>query len=171
MGLSSGFIEPLESTSIHLVQRNIIRLIQNFPSNGIQQVDIDQFNNLTKFEMDNIRDFIILHYKVTNRTDSSYWNYLRNMSIPDSLSHRIDLFKRTGKVYKLLDELFGDSSWLQVMMGQGLEAESYHPIVDMMNDKELEEFLEGIRLSVKKKVDALPMHNDFIQRYCKSDAA
>jgi tryptophan halogenase len=171
MGLSSGFIEPLESTSIHLIQRNIIRLIQNFPSNGIQQVDIDQFNNLTKFEMDNIRDFIILHYKVTNRTDSSYWNYLRNMSIPDSLSHRIDLFKRTGKVYKLLDELFGDSSWLQVMMGQGLEAESYHPIVDMMDDKELEEFLEGIRLSVKKKVDALPMHNDFIQRYCKSDAA
>ncbi len=171
IGLSSGFIEPLESTSIHLIQRNITRLIQNFPSGGIHQVDIDQFNNQTMFEIDNIRDFIILHYKVTNRRDSSYWNYLRNMSIPDSLAHRIDLFKRTGKVFKQLDELFGDSSWLQVMMGQGLEAESYHPIVDMMDDNELQAFLEGIHMSVRKKVDALPTHNDFIQRYCKSDVA
>lgn len=171
IGLSSGFIEPLESTSIHLIQRSIIRLIQNFPTQGINQVDIDHFNNLVKFETDNIRDFIILHYKVTHRSDTPYWNYLRTMSVPDSLTHRIELFQKTGKVYKLLDELFGDSSWLQVMMGQGLNAESYHPIVDMMDDEELKTFLESIRKSVKKKVDSLPSHHDFIQHFCKSDVS
>ncbi|MEP0356422.1 MAG: tryptophan halogenase family protein [Paraglaciecola sp.] len=169
IGLSSGFIEPLESTSIHLIQRGIIRLLQNFPSKGIRQPDIDHFNKLTEFETEGIRDFIILHYHVTERRDSAFWNYCRTMPIPDSLQHRIDLFKQTGKVFKELDELFGDSSWLQVMLGQGLESEQYHPIVDMMDDKELESFLEGIRKSVRARVSALPKHNDFINHYCKSN--
>ncbi|MFT2092590.1 tryptophan halogenase family protein [Paraglaciecola sp. 2405UD69-4] len=169
IGLSSGFIEPLESTSIHLIQRGIIRLLQNFPKEGIRQPDIDHFNKLTEFETAGIRDFIILHYHVTERRDSDFWNYCRTMPIPESLQHRIDLFKQTGKVFKELDELFGESSWLQVMLGQGLQAEQYHSIVDMMDDRELENFLEGIRKSVRARVSALPMHNDFINHHCKSN--
>ncbi|WP_289030793.1 tryptophan halogenase family protein [uncultured Paraglaciecola sp.] len=169
IGLSSGFIEPLESTSIHLIQRGIIRLLQNFPKEGIRQPDIDHFNKLTEFETEGIRDFIILHYHVTERRDSAFWNYCRTMPIPDSLQHRIDLFKQTGKVFKELDELFGESSWLQVMLGQGLQPEQYHSIVDMMDDNELENFLESIRKSVRARVNALPMHNDFINHHCKSN--
>ena len=170
VGLSSGFLEPLESTSIHLIQRSIVRLLQLFPSNGIIQADVDEFNQQTKIEMDNIRDFIILHYKVTDREDSRFWRYCKNMPIPASLQHRIDMFSQSGKVYKYGNELFGESSWIQVMMGQGLMPKEYHPIVDLMEPAELQSFLNNIKATVKRKVDSLPAHNDFVQHYCKSTA-
>ncbi|UAL45052.1 tryptophan 7-halogenase [Shewanella inventionis] len=170
VGLSSGFLEPLESTSIHLIQRSIVRLLQLFPSNGIIQADVDEFNQQTKIEMDNIRDFIILHYKVTDREDSRFWRYCKNMPIPASLQHRIDMFSQSGKVYKYGNELFGESSWIQVMMGQGLIPKEYHPIVDLMEPAELQSFLNNIKATVKRKVDSLPAHNDFVQHYCKSTA-
>jgi len=118
VGLSSGFMEPLESTSIHLIQRSIVRFMQMFPSDGVRQPDIDEFNNQMKFEIENIRDFIILHYHVTNRTDTPFWRHCRTMEIPESLQHRIDLFKETGRVFKVPTELFGENSWTQVMLGQ-----------------------------------------------------
>ncbi|BFM12288.1 tryptophan 7-halogenase [Simiduia litorea] len=168
MGLASGFIEPLESTSIHLIQRSIIRLMQMFPYDGIRQPDIEEFNSQMTFESDNIRDFIILHYYVTNRRDSEFWRHCSSMDIPDSLRHRIELFKQTGRVFKVPTELFGENSWIQVMMGQGLMPEQYHPIVNMMSDAELKDFLTGIRQSVDKSVKQLPSHQKFIQHYCKS---
>tara|TARA_R110001583_G_scaffold17003_8_gene69262 strand:+ start:3225 stop:4718 length:1494 start_codon:yes stop_codon:yes gene_type:complete len=170
IGLSAGFLEPLESTSIHMIQRSIVRLLQLFPSQGIIQADIDEFNQQTKIELDNIRDFIILHYKVTDREDSRFWRYCKNMPIPTSLQHRIDMFSQSGKVYKYGSELFGESSWIQVMMGQGLQPKEYHPIVDMMDDAELQSFLNSIKATVKRKVDTLPVHHDFVQHYCKSTA-
>jgi tryptophan halogenase len=170
MGLSSGFIEPLESTSIHLFQKAIIRLMLMFPSNGIQQSDIDEFNTQTSFELDNIRDFIILHYHLTARKDTAFWRYCRSMPIPDSLQHRMSLFKQSGKVFKKAEELFGETSWIQVMMGQGLMPEQYHPIVDLMGDAELKDFLDRIKAGVKRKVDNWPDHNDFIAHYCPSKA-
>jgi tryptophan halogenase len=108
VGLSSGFMEPLESTSIHLIQRSIVRFMQMFPSDGVRQPDIEEFNNQMKFEIENIRDFIILHYHVTNRTDTPFWRHCRTMEIPESLQHRIDLFKETGRVFKVPTELFGE---------------------------------------------------------------
>ncbi|MBR9726831.1 tryptophan halogenase family protein [Shewanella intestini] len=171
IGLSSGFLEPLESTSIHLIQRSIIRLLQLFPSNGIKASDVNEFNQQTLLEMDNIRDFIILHYKVTEREDSRFWRYCKNMEIPASLKHRIDMFGDSGKVYKYGSELFGESSWVQVMMGQGITPKSYHPIVDMMPEPELEAFLGNIKTNVKRKVDSLPLHLDFIKHYCPSSVA
>ena len=110
VGLSSGFMEPLESTSIHLIQRSIVRFMQMFPSDGVRQPDIEEFNNQMKFEIENIRDFIILHYHVTNRTDTPFWRHCRTMEIPESLQHRIDLFKETGRVFKVPTELFGENS-------------------------------------------------------------
>ncbi len=168
LGLASGFIEPLESTSIHLIQRGILRLIQMFPSKGIAEVDVDHFNQQTRFELENIRDFIVLHYHVTQREDSKFWKYCKNMPIPESLQQRIDLFERSGYVYKDGEELFGESSWLQVMLGQGLVPKDYHPIVDMMPDAELEAFLKEIETNVVNTAKNLPPHHVFIDHYCKS---
>ena len=170
VGLASGFIEPLESTSIHLIQRSIIRLMQMFPYGGVNQSDIDEFNNQMKFEIDNVRDFIILHYHVTNRTDTEFWRQCREMSIPDSLQHRIDLFRQSGRVFKVPTELFGENSWIQVMLGQGLTPETYHPIVNEMDDKELENFLSVLHGQVGKLVNQLPDHQRFIDHYCKAAA-
>ena len=167
VGLSSGFMEPLESTSIHLIQRSIVRFMQMFPSDGVRQPDIDEFNNQMKFEIENIRDFIILHYHVTNRTDTPFWRHCRTMEIPESLQHRIDLFKETGRVFKVPTELFGENSWTQVMLGQGLSPEQYHPIVNMMDEQELRDFLGGIHGSVERLVSQLPEHQRFIEHYCR----
>lgn len=168
MGLASGFIEPLESTSIHLIQRAIIRLMQMFPYNGIRQPEINEFNQQMDAEIENIRDFIVLHYHVTDREDTRFWRHCRSMAIPESLQHRIELFKQTGRVFKVDSELFGENSWIQVMLGQGLLPEQYHPIVDEMSDNELRRFLHGAEMSVTKLVQQLPNHQQFIDHYCKA---
>ncbi|MFD2166641.1 tryptophan halogenase family protein [Thalassotalea euphylliae] len=168
IGLSSGFIEPLESTGIHLFQKSIVRLLQMFPHTGINDADVAEFNKQTKEEIDNIRDFIILHYHLTDRRDSAFWRYCASMPIPDTLTHRMALFKQSGRVFKKAEELFGESSWVQVMMGQGLIPDQYHPIVDMMTEQELQAFLTNIEQNVKKKVASWPPHMQFIDHYCKS---
>lgn len=168
MGLSSGFIEPLESTGIHLFQRAIVRLLLMFPSQGINQSDVDEYNSQTKEEAENIKDFIILHYHLTDRKDTPFWRYCRSMDVPDTLKHRMKLFKESGQVFKKDEELFGETSWIQVMMGQGLMPEQYHPIVDMMGDDELRDFLQNIESGVRKKVKNWPDSNDFIKHYCPS---
>jgi tryptophan halogenase len=168
MGLSSGFIEPLESTSIHLIQRSITRLMQMFPYDGIREPDVNEFNSQMHTETEHIRDFIILHYHVTDRTDTPFWRFCKSMDIPDSLRHRIELFKQTGRVFKEPNELFGENSWTQVMLGQGLLPEQYHPIVNMMTDEELDSFLRGIDQYVNTLVSQLPSHQDFINYYCKA---
>lgn len=169
IGLSSGFIEPLESTSIHLIQRSIIRLLTLFPSNAIVQADVDEFNKLVREETENVRDFVVLHYKLTDRQDTEFWRYCRSMEVPESLTRRMEVFKQSGRVYQNGTELFGESSWLQVLLGQGLMPGTYHPIVDMMSDEELSRFLGDIRSHVRATVDSWPDHMDFINHYCKAN--
>lgn len=166
LGLASGFVEPLESTSIHMIQKSIIRLMQMFPLNGIEQTDIDEFNDQTFFELENIRDFIILHYFVTNRDDTPFWRHCANMSIPDSLSHRIELFRETGRVFHKQSELFGENSWVQVMLGQGITPRQYHPIADMMTREELTKFLEQHKQRSRQIAEQLPNHAEFVAHYC-----
>ncbi|WP_078082956.1 tryptophan halogenase family protein [Microbulbifer mangrovi] len=168
IGLSSGFIEPLESTSIHLIQRSIVRLLTLFPSTGIVQTDVDEYNQLIREETENVRDFVILHYKLTDRQDSEFWRHCRGMDIPESLARRMLVFEESGRVYQNGTELFGESSWLQVLLGQGLMPRTYHPIVDMMSDEELSRFLAGIRSQVRGVVDGWPDHMEFINHYCKA---
>jgi len=168
VGLSSGFIEPLESTGIHLFQRAIVRLMLMLPSEGINQSEIDEFNTQSRADVDDIKDFIILHYHLTDRKDTPFWRHCKSMEVPDTLKHRMSLFKETGKVFKKSEELFGETSWIQVMLGQGLMPEQYHPIVDLMSDEELTNFLTTIKSNVKRKVDNWPDHNDFIKNYCKA---
>ena len=168
LGLASGFIEPLESTSIHLIQKGITRLMQMFPVNGIQQTDIDEFNRQTRTEIEHIRDFIILHYKVTNRQDSAFWRHCRSMPIPDSLAHRIDLCRETARIFREPNELFAESSWLQVMLSQGILPEHYHPVINVMNDEELTRFMREIKSQVDRTVAKLPEHQTYIESYCKA---
>jgi tryptophan halogenase len=167
IGLSSGFLEPLESTSIHLIQRGIIRLLQMFPTDGVRQVDIDEYNRQTRDEMEHIRDFVILHYHVTNRDDCEFWRTCRTMSVPASLQHRIRLFRETARVFRSPHELFAENSWIQVMLGQGIRPEQYHQIADLMSDGELNGFLEEIRTRVERTVGQLPAHADYVTRYCE----
>ena len=168
MGLSSGFLEPLESTSIHLIQRSAIRLMQMLPQDRIVQTDIDEYNKQARFEIETIRDFIILHYCVTNRQDTPFWRHCRNMEIPETLAHRIKLFRETGRVFRIPNELFAENSWLQVMLGQGIVPEQYHPVVDVMDAEELERFLKEIKSNVERTVAQLPDHEAYIEQYCRA---
>jgi tryptophan halogenase len=169
LGLAAGFLEPLESTSIHLIQRGIIRLLQMFPTHGINQSDADEFNAQMKEEFLFVRDFIVLHYHVTERDDTPFWRQCRDMKIPETLQHRIDLFKDSGRIFQKDNDIFTENSWSQVMLGQGLMPEEFHPIVNMMTDKELENFLNSIKASVNNLVDQLPSHQQFINSYCKAE--
>jgi tryptophan halogenase len=166
MGLASGFLEPIESTSIHLIQRAIVRLLQIFPSRGISQPDVAEYNAQAEEDIRTIRDFIILHYKVTNRRDTPYWQDAAAMAVPDSLQHRIDLFRESGRVFRLQNELFAENSWVQVMLGQGMMPERHHQSADLMGDEELAGFLDGIRGQVQRTVAQLPQHGAYVKQYC-----
>ncbi|MEH6580777.1 MAG: tryptophan halogenase family protein [Halioglobus sp.] len=166
LGLASGFLEPLESTSIHLVQSSVIRLMQLFPVNGIDRTEVDEFNAQSKQEIEYIRDFIILHYHVTQRNDSPFWNFCRTMEVPETLSRRIELFRSNGRIFREGHELFFDGSWTRVMTGQGLMPSGYHPIVDLMSDQELKNFLQEIKASHKKTVSSMGSHQEFLGKYC-----
>jgi tryptophan halogenase len=166
LGLASGFLEPLESTSIHMVTSALIRLLRLFPLRGIQPVLVDEYNRQSREEVESIRDFIILHYHATRRNDTSFWNYVRTMPIPDTLAHRIEMFRESGMVFLGGDELFRHNGWTQVMIGQGFYPKAYQPIVDNMSDPEFIKYLNGFKEHVAKNVALLPKHEEFIARYC-----
>jgi tryptophan halogenase len=168
LGLATGFLEPIESTSIHLIQRGIVRLLLMFPAKGIHQTDIDEFNHQTELDVRTIRDFIILHYKVTNRRDTPYWRDAAAMDVPPELQHRIDLFRDSGRVFRFAQELFAENSWVQVMLGQGLTPNEHHQSADLMGDEELSSFLNGIRDGINRTVAQMPMHHAYVDRYCKA---
>jgi tryptophan halogenase len=168
IGLASGFLEPIESTSIHLIQRGIIRLMQMFPSMGICQSDVDEYNRQAESEIEHIRDFIILHYHVTNRQDSAFWRDCGSMDIPASLRHRIELFRETGRVFRVPNELFAENSWIQVMLGQGITPQQHHQTADLMGDEELKAFLNNIKTSIDRTVTQLPEHQAYVERYCRA---
>ncbi|MCD2323339.1 tryptophan 7-halogenase [Sphingomonas sp. IC-56] len=168
IGLSGGFMEPLESTSIHLIQRAILRLLRMMPLREISARDINEFNDQQMQEMLQIRDFLILHYKVTQRRDSAFWRHVADMPVPDTLAHRIELFRETGRVFRKNDELFAENSWVQVMMGQGITPRTWHPIAEKLRDEELDKLLATLRENVARTVSQLPDHAAYVARYCGS---
>ncbi len=166
VGLASGFLEPLESTSIHMIMTAITRLLQLFPYDDIKQSTIDEYNIQAESEYLRIRDFIILHYKATERNDSTFWQYCKDMEVPDELMHRMTLFKETGKSFQVEGELFRLDSWTQVMLGQGIIPSSYHPIVELMPAPDLKRFLNNIASDVDKNIAMMSLHQDFVTKYC-----
>ncbi len=171
VGLSGGFMEPLESTSIHLIQRAVLRLLRMLPMAEISERDIAEFNDQQMQDMVHIRDFIILHYKATERRDSEFWRTVADMAVPESLTHRIELFRETGRVFRRNEELFQENSWVQVMMGQGIVPRAYHPIAKKLTDEELSRFLSMIRDGIAHTVASLPQHQAYLAHYCARPAA
>lgn len=165
VGLSSGFLEPLESTSIHLIQSAIVRLLKHFPNAGISQTQVDEYNRDSKHEYETVRDFIILHYHLNERDDSEFWRYLRNMPIPERLAHKIALFKETGAIMNDPGDIFLDSSWLQVMMGQGIMPRDYHPTADIPGAEQLQSMLARIASAKRQPLTQLPSHDEFLHQY------
>jgi len=168
LGLAAGFVEPLESTSIHMIMMGITRLMQLFPFNGMQPSLVEQFNSESRAEIEHIRDFIVLHYHTTERDDTPFWRYCRNMEIPPSLAHRIRLWKEAAHAYQVEGELFRVDSWTEVMLGQRLWPEHYHPVAKVMTEQELMQSLETHRSAVAQAVANLPPQMDFINQYCKA---
>jgi tryptophan halogenase len=166
IGLASGFLEPLESTSIHLVQAAIGKLLTLFPAQGFQQPEIDEFNEQMAFEYTRVRDFIILHYHLNQRTDSPFWTACREMDVPASLKHRMALWQSSGRIFREASELFTEVSWLQVLHGQNLRPQGYNPLVDLYPEAEVEAFLSGIGGVIGKCVEVMPSHAAFIQKHC-----
>ena len=164
LGLSSGFLEPLESTSIHLIQTGIHRLLAMFPSAGFSAADIDEFNRQADTEYEDIRDFIIAHYKVTRRGGDPFWDHVREMEVPDSLKARLELFRSSGRFFKHnAQELFAEESWVQVLIGQGLEMRP-DPVTQFVPTEELVAFLGDIAEVIEDVAEKMPDHGEFVRR-------
>ena len=166
MGLASGFLEPLESTSIWLVQSSIARLMTMFPDRSFQQADIDRFNRLTANEYEIVREFLVLHYKATERDDSDFWNYCRTMPIPARLEEKIDVFNAYGRTFRENDELFNDTSWFAVMIGQLMKPRAYDPVADILPLEETRRRLRQIAEAVHNSAEYMPTHKQFIRDNC-----
>lgn len=166
VGLSSGFMEPLESTSIHLIQSTITRFLSLFPRRTNFDAEMDRFNKSADREFRTVRDFLILHYKATERDDSGLWNYCRNMAVPDSLQEKLELYQSGSWIERDNQELFGVDSWLSVFNGQHIQAESYSPLVDHLPKDKLESILRETREVIAQCTTAMPSHEDFIRKNC-----
>ena len=162
LGLAGGFLEPLESTSIHLVQSGIARLMTLFPTLDFDPLEVDRFNAQTVREYVDIRDFLVLHYKATKRDDSAFWDYCRALDPPEGLAYKLDMFRRGGRIFREHEELFTETSWLAVMVGQGIEANRYHPAADLLADEETLRRLAHIREVVARTAQMMPTQADFL---------
>jgi tryptophan halogenase len=164
IGLASGFLEPLESTSIYLVQGAITQLIELFPQGPVTQADRDEFNRVTDYEYDRIRDFLILHYHATTRDDSPFWNHVRTMAVPDSLEEKIELWRHAGRVQKYTHGLFLEPSWIAVYVGQGIVPEAWDQRAESYPPGELSAAMDRLRLRIADAVRGMPDHADFLAR-------
>ncbi|MFL6575026.1 MAG: tryptophan halogenase family protein [Povalibacter sp.] len=166
IGLAGGFLEPLESTSIHLIQLAITYLLELFPDRTFDRANIDEYNRIMDVEYERIRDFIILHYHATERADTPFWDYCRTMSIPESLEYKMELFRERGHVVKYKDGFFLEPSWLAVYLGQRVVPKRYDPLAHQMDFDQLKNQLATLRRNVARAVESMPTHGDFIRRYC-----
>lgn len=173
IGLSSGFLEPLESTSIYLIQIAIGKLIEFFPhqtgsaSNPFLQ---QEFNRQLQMEYERVRDFLVLHYTTTTRDDSEFWRYLRSVKLPESLQRKISLFKASGQVEHYQRGMFLEPSWVAVYLGQGLVPNAYHPLVNFLSETELQKLLQQIREQVSQLAGKMPSHQQSLAAYANSQS-
>ncbi|MBV8973266.1 MAG: tryptophan 7-halogenase [Sphingomonadaceae bacterium] len=168
IGLAAGFLEPLESTSIHLIQSGIAKLLALFPDRRFLDVERNEYNRLVGAAYDGVRDFIILHYHATARDDSPFWNHVRTMAVPDSLQRKIELFRAKGRVFRYDDELFSITSWVAVLLGQGIAPSDYDPVVDALDAARVPDALRAMASDIARIAAAMPRQTDFIGRHCKA---
>lgn len=166
LGLAGGFLEPLESTSIHLIQTGIAKLLSLFPDRRFLAVEATEYDRLMTAAYDGVRDFIILHYHATERSDTPFWNAVRTMAVPDSLAAKLELFRAKGRFFRYDDELFSTASWIAVMLGQGVVPDGYDPVVDALDERSLAEALERMRQQIRRTVGEMPTHGAFLRQHC-----
>jgi tryptophan 7-halogenase len=171
IGLASGFMEPLESTSIHLIQTNIARLMNFFPGPDWADADRDEFNRQGALEFELIRDFLVLHYKATTRDDTAFWRHCQALPFPHSLRARLDLFRSNGRIQRHQEDIFAESSWLQVMVGQGILPTGAHALTHLLDEDDCEAFLRAIRDGIRQAVQTMPTHAEYVSRHCAARAA
>ncbi|NNU15473.1 tryptophan 7-halogenase [Parvularcula sp. ZS-1/3] len=168
IGLSGGFLEPLESTSLYLIQEGISKLISLFPTADMPAIVQQQYNSLLTKKFEQVRDFIILHYKATERDDSPFWNYCRTMDVPDSLKERWELFEQAGRVFRFEDELFSKTSWIAVFIGQNIIPRTVDPIASSVELPAIERSLASMKGAIAQAAERMPTHEAFIRRYAPS---
>ena len=166
IGLSSGFLEPLESTSIHFIQRGIALLLSYFPDRNFTPADIDRYNKIVAAEYERVRDFLVLHYSTSERDDSEFWRYCRNVTKPDSLKERIELFQSFGRLLREDNELFPMQSWLYVFVGQNIMPASDDPLASVLDPRQVIDNLANIRSVIRQCAQVMPTHEDFIKQNC-----
>ena len=166
LGLSSGFVEPLESTSIHLIQSGIAKLLALFPDRRFDPAERDEYNRQMQEVFEDVRDFVILHYKATRRGDSEFWQYCRTMDVPDSLEAKLELWRSKGRLFREGRELFGTASWVAVLLGQGIVPDEQEPAVEAIDPEVAADALEKMRLSYRRMAEHMPTHADFVARAC-----
>ncbi len=159
LGLAGGFLEPLESTSIHLIQQGISKLFALFPDKRMVSVERDEYNRQMGDNYRSIRDFIILHYHATARDDSPFWDHVRTMPLPDTLARKIALFREKGRIFRYEDELFATPSWVAVLLGQGVMPEGYDPVIDALDEERVLTALRQMRQATATAVATLPPHS------------
>lgn len=168
LGLSSGFVEPLESTSIHLIMIGVTRLVQNFPFGGINPAMVRHYNALAQNELERIRDFVILHYALNERDDAPFWRQCRAVELPDTLAERIALFREDGQAYQGADDLFRTDSWVQVMLGQRLRPIAHHRLGQLLPAGQLRQALRDLAANISNAVARMPAHQSFLDAYVAS---
>jgi tryptophan halogenase len=164
LGLSAGFVEPLESTSIHLIQLGIAKLLALFPDRRFEPLERDEYNRAMQTTFEAVRDFVILHYKLTSHADTPFWSHCSQMSIPESLERKLALFRGRGRNLRSEGELFGLTSWVAVMLGQGAWPEDYDPSADALDEDRIRGLIEHVRQSIQQTVLTFPTHMKFIQQ-------
>ncbi|TNE66598.1 MAG: tryptophan 7-halogenase [Alphaproteobacteria bacterium] len=171
VGLSGGFMEPLESTSIQLIQTAIVRLIEHFPDRDFSAVLADEYNRLAVSEFERIRDFLILHYHLAGREDGPLWDHCRRMDVPETLQHKIEVFRATGKVPMLSEESYQEASWVSIFLGNGFLPDRYDPLIDRIDPVRLKAGMQARRDAIARTADAVGSHQAFIQRFCPARVA
>lgn len=170
IGLAAGFMEPLESTGIHLIQAGVSRLLALFPDACFDTALVEEYNRQTRLEYQHIRDFLVLHYRASERRDTPFWKHCATLPMPESLQHRIAMFRASGQIFREGEELFTEPGWLQVMTGQGIVPRAHHPMADALPQSQLDEFLGNMRTLIRRAVERMPSHAQFIDHHCKAPA-
>ena len=166
IGLSAGFLEPLESTSIHLIQSSLARLMTHFPDKRFPQADIDAFNERTLLEYERVRDFLVLHYTATERDDSAFWRHCRTISLPEGLQRKREQFESAGRIFEAPNDLFSIASWLAVMYGQGVRPSGFNPVTARAPDENVRQMLDQIHTAITNAAEIMPTHQEFIDQHC-----